>query len=379
MTSQPNEPATSVAGRPGVYFDRDNTLIACDDYLGDPARVKLIPGAAWAVARVRELGYAVVVVSNQSGVGRGMFTEDAVHAVNRRLDELLRSADPGAVVDRHEFCPFHPDAVVEAYRQDSDLRKPRPGMILKARRELGLTEGGWCVGDAPRDIAAGRAAGCRTILLTIRGLAQSPAAMEEIVAPDFTASAWGEVMTIIEREMARGAGAAVAAAQRPVSDKPPNTEKAPSTLRPAASTLPARPLPAAHQPPKTPMAEPTVPTVAPASSSAPLAAPTPPPQPAPPPRPAQSEPRAEPRHLSNRTDQLLEAVLAELKRANKPANDFSISRLLAGVLQVLTIGLLVLTYLSSSRDNINATFISLQYALVLQTMVASLALLGRNR
>src|SRR3954470_9074932 len=113
--------------RPAVFFDRDNTLIACDGYLGDPAAVTVIAGAADAVARARQLGYAVVVVSNQSGVARGMFGEDEVRAVNARLDEVLRNENPDAIIDRHEFCPFHPEATVAAYRQESDRRKPGAG------------------------------------------------------------------------------------------------------------------------------------------------------------------------------------------------------------------------------------------------------------
>src|SRR5699024_11142835 len=115
--------------RPAVFFDRDNTLIANDGYLGDPAGVRLIEGAPEAVARVRGLGFATVTFSNQPGVARGMFGEEAVHAVNSRLDELLHDANPEAIIDRHEFCPFHPEATVERYKSDSDLRKPKPGMI----------------------------------------------------------------------------------------------------------------------------------------------------------------------------------------------------------------------------------------------------------
>src|SRR4051794_26764031 len=106
--------------RPAVFFDRDNTLIASAGYLGDPAQVRLIDGAAAAIARARGLGYATVIVSNQSGVARGMFTEEAVRAVNEKLDTLLRTENPHAVIDRHEYCPFHPEAAVEAYKKDCD-------------------------------------------------------------------------------------------------------------------------------------------------------------------------------------------------------------------------------------------------------------------
>ena len=146
--------------RPAVFFDRDNTLIVSDGYLGDPAKVALVKGAADAIARARSLGYAVVCFSNQSGVARGMFSEEDVQAVNARTDELLRSENPAAVIDRHEFCPFHPEGTVEAYRQESDRRKPKPGMILAAADKLALDlSRSWVVGDAARDIEAGKAAG----------------------------------------------------------------------------------------------------------------------------------------------------------------------------------------------------------------------------
>jgi len=86
--------------RPAVFFDRDNTLIANDGYLGDPAGVVLVEGAPELVARVRALGFATVIFSNQSGVARGLFDEDDVRAVNARLDQLLAASDPNALIDR---------------------------------------------------------------------------------------------------------------------------------------------------------------------------------------------------------------------------------------------------------------------------------------
>ncbi len=154
--------------RPAVFFDRDNTLIIGNDYIGDPDDVVLMQGAADAVSRARALGYATVIISNQSGVARGMFTEADVRAVNTRLEDYLREENPNAVIDRQEYCPFHPDGAVEKYRRDSDLRKPKPGMLLKAADllKLDLTKS-WFIGDAPRDIEAGQAAGCKTILFQL--------------------------------------------------------------------------------------------------------------------------------------------------------------------------------------------------------------------
>jgi D-glycero-D-manno-heptose 1,7-bisphosphate phosphatase len=152
--------------KPAVFLDRDNTLIHDPGYLRDPAQVRLLDGAAEAVRDLRAAGYAIVVVTNQSGVARGYLTEDDVAAIHQRLEELLLAH--GAGLDRVYYCPYleGAEAVCPAYRRDSDLRKPRPGMLLLAARELGLDlSRSWMVGDSERDVQAGRAAGCRAILL----------------------------------------------------------------------------------------------------------------------------------------------------------------------------------------------------------------------
>ena len=163
--------------QPAIFFDRDNTIIVSDGYLGDPDKVQLIYGVADAIARARSLGFVIVTISNQSGVARGLFTEEAVMAVDEKMDRLLQAENPRAKIDLHEFCPFHPEAVVEKYRKDSELRKPLPGMILKAAEALDLDlSASWVIGDAARDIEAGHAAGCRTILINDPSLPASPAA-----------------------------------------------------------------------------------------------------------------------------------------------------------------------------------------------------------
>lgn len=187
--------------RPALFFDRDNTLIVNDGYLGDPTKVILVDGAAEAIVRGRRLGYAIVVFSNQSGVARGMFTEDDVHAVNNRLDELLADANRAAVIDRHEFCPFHPDGLVEQYRKNSPLRKPSPGMILQATEKLALDlSRSWVIGDAPRDIEAGKSAGCRTILFHHPDLSASSAQKSDpTVLPDHYVESLKDALNIIEK------------------------------------------------------------------------------------------------------------------------------------------------------------------------------------
>ena len=130
-----------------------------------------------------------------------MFSEADTDAVNARLDELLHITDRNAIIDAHYYCPHHPQAPIERYRQDCACRKPRPGMLLDAARDLDLDlTRSWMVGDAPRDIAAGAAAGCRTILYSDPSLPASAAAAEPGSAiPDFTARSLDQVAQYIER------------------------------------------------------------------------------------------------------------------------------------------------------------------------------------
>jgi D-glycero-D-manno-heptose 1,7-bisphosphate phosphatase len=148
-----------------IFLDRDNTIIANDGYLGDPSQVKLMQGAATAIAAMRRLGYRIIVASNQSGVARGMFDEAAVEAVNQEMCRQLRE-QAGAHIDASYYCPYHPEAVVPEYRVDHEWRKPKSGMLKQAAEDFGLDlQQCWMIGDMPRDIAAGATAGCRTIML----------------------------------------------------------------------------------------------------------------------------------------------------------------------------------------------------------------------
>ncbi len=151
---------------PAVFLDRDHTLIEDPGYLNDPAQVRLLPGVAEAVRQLRAAGYLVVVATNQSGLARGLITDDQLAAVHARLRELLKAER--ADLDAIYHCPFLPGeaAVVEKYRGDSELRKPRPGMLLLAAKEMNIDLArSWMIGDSPRDVEAGRSAGCRTILI----------------------------------------------------------------------------------------------------------------------------------------------------------------------------------------------------------------------
>lgn len=164
--------------RPAVFLDRDGTIIEDTGYPNDPAKVRLLPGAADAIRRLREAGFAAVVISNQSGVGRGLVTMRDLDRVHARTVELL--AERGAALDGAYYCPHHPD-------DECDCRKPAPGLIHRARRELSLSASGcYFVGDKASDIEAGAAAGCETILL---GPADAGGA-----TPSWRASSWAEIV-----------------------------------------------------------------------------------------------------------------------------------------------------------------------------------------
>ncbi|MBI2192463.1 MAG: HAD family hydrolase [Planctomycetes bacterium] len=148
-----------------VFLDRDGTVIRDVGYLSAPEDVHLLPYAARGILRMRELGYRVVLVTNQSGIARGYFTEDDFKRVEARMEEEL--AARGAGLDAVYYCPHLPGGAVAAYAIECECRKPKPGLILRAARELGIDLGASVmVGDTEADIQAGRRAGCRTILLS---------------------------------------------------------------------------------------------------------------------------------------------------------------------------------------------------------------------
>ena len=149
---------------PAVFLDRDGVIIEEVNYLSEVGQVRLLPGAAAAIARLNRRGLPVVVVTNQAGVARGKFPEERVEEVHAYLDLLL--ARGGARVDRYYYCPHHPEGELPAYRTVCGCRKPRPGMLRQAAAELGLDLArSFLVGDKACDLEAGARAGCRTLLV----------------------------------------------------------------------------------------------------------------------------------------------------------------------------------------------------------------------
>jgi D-glycero-D-manno-heptose 1,7-bisphosphate phosphatase len=191
-----------------VFLDRDNTLIHDPGFLSDPEAVRLLPGADMALKSLAQAGYKVVVVTNQSGVARGLLTEETLQRIHQEMQRQLE--EKGARIDGTYYCPFHPEGTVEAYAKDSDLRKPAPGMLVKAAHDLDIDlPSSWMVGDSPRDIEAGQRAGCRTIRIRVPDAKPHPGHEEdEDVQADFTLRNLVEAARLILREDARGTGAA---------------------------------------------------------------------------------------------------------------------------------------------------------------------------
>jgi histidinol-phosphate phosphatase family protein len=148
--------------RPGVLLDRDGTIIEDHGYIGSVDRVRLLDGAAEAVAALNAADIPVAVVTNQAGVARGFYGVEDIRAVHAHLDDLL--AREGAHIDAWLFCPYHPDGIVEEYARGSSDRKPAPGMALAAAQRLGLDLGhSWVVGDSQCDIELALGVGARPI------------------------------------------------------------------------------------------------------------------------------------------------------------------------------------------------------------------------
>lgn len=351
-----------------VFLDRDNTLIHNDGDLGDPSQVKLIQGAASAVASLKGLGFRVVVVTNQGGVARGKYGEAEVNAVNERVNELVKVIS-GVAIDRFYYCPYHPEGSVEEYRREHPWRKPQPGMLLQAATDLGLDLSQcWMVGDQQRDADAGAAAGVKTILLTPQAEELSPLRLEqlakeherrlqegEVTSPMFTARNMVEAVRIIAqqrkpeiaaeaaRNRERGgkrwdAQAVRAARQAPQAEQPAVSESA----EVAAPTY-AKPWDESPKPTQVPAQEMDT-TVNPAPQVKPSA--SPPrvdPVPAQPvemeSRPVETPVPAWDRAVSE--DETLRQILQELRNQRGHAGDFSYTKFLAVILQMVALCLFI--------------------------------------
>lgn len=167
-----------------VFLDRDGTIVYDVGYPRDPRRIRLLPGVGFALGELKRDDFCLVLVSNQSGVGRGILTSEEVEAVHRQVVSRLR--EYGVQLDAAYYCTHAPEAQCRC-------RKPSPCMLFQAAEELGLNLAhSFMVGNEPSDIEAGPRAGCRTILLL-----GNPVAWELDPAPDHIARDWTGVLEYI--------------------------------------------------------------------------------------------------------------------------------------------------------------------------------------
>ena len=152
--------------RRAVFLDRDGVLIHDDGFLLREDQIRLMDGVAQALDGLKAAGMVLAVVSNQASVARGLVSEQDVARLNELIADRIEQCG-GPRLDAFYYCPHHPHADLEEYRVACQCRKPRPGMILRAAAEHGLDpRASFLVGDRMSDIAAGHAAGCRTVLVT---------------------------------------------------------------------------------------------------------------------------------------------------------------------------------------------------------------------
>jgi D-glycero-D-manno-heptose 1,7-bisphosphate phosphatase len=184
-------------GQSAVFLDRDGTLIEEVGYLDRPERVALFPWSVDAIRALNRAGVRVVIVSNQSGVARGFFSEATVDAVHQRIQELLVAG--GATIDAYYYCPHHPDGKVAAYTRPCDCRKPARGLVDRAMREFDVNPGrSFAVGDRWLDVALARTVGARGVLVrTGYGLSEEAKPPEGLKADLIADNLMGAVSWIL--------------------------------------------------------------------------------------------------------------------------------------------------------------------------------------
>ena len=153
-----------MSGQAAVFIDKDGTLIRDIPFNVRPERIELLPGAADGLRLLHRAGFPLVIISNQSGVARGHFDEEQLVGVRRRIETLM--AEIEVPLTAFYYCPHHPLGNVPGYAIVCDCRKPKPGMLQRAARELSIDlHRSWVIGDILDDVEAAHSAGCRAILL----------------------------------------------------------------------------------------------------------------------------------------------------------------------------------------------------------------------
>jgi len=319
-------------------------LIEDHGFINKPKQVKLLDGTADALIEFRAMGYKIIVVSNQSGVARGIITEKVLGEIHKRLKQLL--AEKGASLDKIYYCPYHPDAVITKYRKESDHRKPNSGMLLTAAKEMDIDlNQSWMIGDGSRDIEAGLRAGCKTILINRPLHYEQPKPGEP--KPDYKAINIKEAVNIVKQYI-RSADKSATHIESQSSEQTQPVPPAVSEDRQVEEQ--------ANQP------EHTEPETAPDE---------------------QETSSDSPGDSLRRTEHLLRNILYQVKSMQRADmfGEFSMIRFMAGVLQVVVLLCLLLAvwFLMSPNRQDNTVFISLGFAMVLQVMSLTFYVMQKRR
>lgn len=179
-----------------IFIDKDGTLIKDVPYNVNPSLIELMPGVGGALKRLQDEGYKIVVISNQSGVARGLFEEEKLKHVERELKDQLSAFR--VILNGFYYCPHLPEAKgkAEEYAVACDCRKPKAGLLFKAAQELDIElENSWMIGDILNDVEAGNRAGCKTILFDSGGETEWVLSDQRI--PDNIACRMGDITKII--------------------------------------------------------------------------------------------------------------------------------------------------------------------------------------
>lgn len=189
-----------------AFLDKDGTLLVDVAYNVDPAKMRFAPGAADGLRSLAGAGFRLVVVSNQSGVARGLFEEEALVPVRDRLAAMFEHE--GVELAGFYYCPHHPDGIVPEYRMRCACRKPASGLIARASTELGIDpRESWMIGDTLDDIEAGTRVGCRTVHVDNGGeTVWKPGALRrpDATVPDFFSAA-AVIVAAAAKAAAKGA------------------------------------------------------------------------------------------------------------------------------------------------------------------------------
>lgn len=342
-----------------VFLDRDDTLIQDPGYISHPDQVHLLPGAAAALMQLKKMGYQLILVTNQSAIARGIISEERLEQIHNRLKTLL--GEEGVALDAIYYCPYHPDGVIPKFRKESDLRKPNPGMLLKAANEMNINlNHSWIIGDSYRDVAAGMRAGCKTIL--IDSASKAPMRKPSDPVPDHKAVNIRSAVNIVRMfELER----------KPLS-QPEIPVAAPQEAEPTpASAIEEQDAPVYSPTPVTPEAVESapVPAVEPQAPS------------------AQQEPESsEEQHEvteSLPSDSMLHEILHLLKSRNRQDlyEEFSFARVLAMLTQTVALFFVIISvwfWLDSDRP-VSSAQMMVAYALLLQLVTITLLLVRKDR